>query len=66
MKLSDRFYTELMISFDEIKDVCDPVSIEQMVRFTVFFGGGGELQLFSNCVSLCYEALWTFSNRTDG
>ncbi len=30
-----------MVSFDEIKDVCDPVSSEQKDRLTVWEGGRG-------------------------
>ncbi len=33
-----------MISFDEIKDVCDPVSSEEMVKVGLGWGGGD-----SNC-----------------
>ncbi len=33
-----------MVNFDKIKDVCDPVSIEQMDRFTT---GGGDFIKFS-------------------
>ncbi len=53
-----------MVSFDEIKDICDPVSAQCQVK--KWLGWGRGIQLFPDRVSLCYEALWMFSNGTDG
>ncbi len=41
MKLYDRFYMELMVSFDEIKDVCAHCQVNKWLGLPFGVGRGG-------------------------